>query len=181
MILFVFVFFVNYTKNSVAFFNEGGKICIAGHYRFGVLLGFKEIINVTNMDDLSLQNNNLINSDTAYPADFITWLDEKNSDWRNQVSPSYCSLLQFSAANYNVNEGDVSVTITVTRSENKQGAVSVDYATSDDSATAGSDYTQTTGTLNWTYGDDADKTFPINIIDDSQPESNETLIVSVGT
>jgi len=28
------------------FFNEDGKIGIAGHYRFGVFLEFKEIINV---------------------------------------------------------------------------------------------------------------------------------------
>jgi Leucine-rich repeat (LRR) protein len=139
-----------------------------------------ELMNLTNLGDLRLQNNNLINSDAAYDADFIAWLDGRNPDWRTQVSPSYCSsLLQLSATNYNVNEGDGSVTLTVTRSGDTQGAVSVDYATSDDSATAGSDYTHTSDTLNWSDGDDADKTFSINIIDDSQAESNETLIVSL--
>jgi Leucine-rich repeat (LRR) protein len=143
-----------------------------------------ELMNLNNLDlpdGLKLQNNNLINSDTDYDPDFIAWLDQKNPDWRNQVSPSYCSsLLQLSATNYNVNEGDGSVTLTVTRSGDTQGAVSVDYATSDDSATAGSDYTHTSDTLNWSDGDDADKTFPINIIDDNHAESNETLIVSLG-
>jgi len=100
-------------------------------------------MNLTNLRTqpygLRLQNNNLINEDTAYSANLITWLDEKNPDWRTQISPSYCSSLQFSATNYNINEGDGSVTITVTRSENKQGAVSVEYATSDDSATSPDD------------------------------------------
>jgi hypothetical protein len=90
------------------------------------------------------------------------------------------SSLQFSATNYNVNEGDGSATITVTRSENNDGAISVDYATSDNTAIAGSDYTQTSGTINWNDGDDADKTFTIDIIDDSAQESDERLIVSLG-
>jgi hypothetical protein len=103
---------------------------------------------------------------------------KKNPDWRTQISPSYCSSLQFSATNYNVNEGDGSVTITVTRSGDNQGAVSIDYATSDDTATAPDDYTQTSDTLNWADGDDADKPITVDIIDDSLLESDETFIVS---
>jgi len=127
---------------------------------------------------LQLQNNNLINSDTAYDANFIAWLGQKNPDWTNQVSPSYCSLLQFSAADYNVNEGDGSTTITVTRSEMSQGAVSVKYATSDGTA-ASSDYAATSGTLNWANGDTTDKTFTVNLTDDSEVENDETFIVSL--
>jgi hypothetical protein len=137
-----------------------------------------ELMNLTNLGYLRLQNNNLINSDTAYSTNFIAWLDEKNPDWRTQISPSYCSSLQFSATNYNVNEGDGSVTITVTRSGDNQGAVSIDYATSDDTATAPDDYTQTSDTLNWADGDDADKPITVDIIDDSLLESDETFIVS---
>jgi hypothetical protein len=87
--------------------------------------------------------------------------------------------LQFSKAKYKVGEGDGTTTITVTRT-GSNGAISVDYTTSDDSATAPDDYTQTSGTLNWNDGDDADKTFTIDIIDDSAQESNERFIVSLG-
>jgi hypothetical protein len=90
------------------------------------------------------------------------------------------SELQFSAADYSVDEGDGYVTITVTRTGGSDGAVSVEYTTSDDTATAPDDYTQTTDTLNWNDGDDADKTFTINITDDSEVENNETFIVSLG-
>jgi Leucine-rich repeat (LRR) protein len=137
-----------------------------------------ELMNL-ELSGLGLQSNNLINDDTAYDADFIAWLSQMESDWRNQVSPSYCCLLQFSAPDYNVNEGDISATITVTRSGTCQGAVSVDYATSDDTATAGNDYTAISGTLNWADGDTANKTVTINIIDDSQVESDETIIISL--
>ncbi len=54
-----------------------------------------ELMNLTNLGDspygLRLQNNNLINTDTTYPANLITWLDEKNPIWRTQISPTYCS------------------------------------------------------------------------------------------
>jgi len=137
-------------------------------------------MNLNELSSLDLQNNNLINEDTAYDAAFITWLDEENPDWRTQISPSYCSLLQFSATNYNINEGDGAATITVTRTENSLGAVSLEYATSDETATAPNDYSQTTGTLNWADGDTADKTFTVDIIDDSEPESDETFSISLG-
>jgi hypothetical protein len=90
------------------------------------------------------------------------------------------SSLQLSATNYDVNEGDNSVIITVTRTGDNQGAISVDYATSDNTAIAGSDYTQASGTFNWSDGDDTDRTFTIKIIDDSAQESDERLIVSLG-
>jgi Leucine-rich repeat (LRR) protein len=93
--------------------------------------------------------------------------------------PSCSGTVQFTAATYNVTENSGQATITVTRSGNSQGAISVDYATSDDTATAGSDYTATSGTLNWADGDAADKTFTIDITDDSEVESNETLIISL--
>ncbi|MEN8215377.1 MAG: Calx-beta domain-containing protein [Pseudomonadota bacterium] len=94
------------------------------------------MMNLTNLSYLKLHNNNLIN--TEYEANLIIWLDQHQYNWRTQNSPSYCStsLLQFSATNYNVNEGDNTTTITVTRTESKDGAVSIDYATSDDTAKA---------------------------------------------
>jgi hypothetical protein len=90
------------------------------------------------------------------------------------------SVLQFSSTSYHVNENGGEATITVSRVGGSDGAASIDYTTTDGTATAGSDYTQTTGTLNWADGDAADKTFTINIIDDSEQENDETLIVSLG-
>jgi len=142
-----------------------------------------DLMNLTNLlsspDGLRLQTNNLINTDTEYNPDFVTFLDEKNPEWRLQTSPAYCSSLQFSATNYYINEGNGTITITITRTGNNQGAISVNYATSDETATAGSDYTQTTGTLNWDDGDSSEKTFTVPIIDDGNSEGPETFTLSL--
>jgi CSLREA domain-containing protein len=86
--------------------------------------------------------------------------------------------LQFSAANYNDTEQNSSthpVTITVQRVGGIDGAVSVHWATSAGTATPGSDYTESTGDLNWADGDAADKTFTVTVIGDTASELNETV------
>ncbi|MEN8219750.1 MAG: Calx-beta domain-containing protein, partial [Pseudomonadota bacterium] len=89
------------------------------------------------------------------------------------------STLQFSSATYNVNENGGTVTITVTRVGGSEGAVCVDYASSYDTATAGEDYVESSGTLCWSDGDDSDKTFTVDIIDDAICEGDETFILSL--
>jgi len=87
--------------------------------------------------------------------------------------------LQFSAAGYSVAENGTSATITVTRADGSVGEASVDYATADGSATAGSDYTASNGTLNWVDGDATSKTFVVLITDDSNYEGDETVNLSL--
>ena len=58
----------------------------------------------------------------------------------------------FNAASYSVNENGVNATVTVKRSGGSDGAVAVQYATSDGTATANSDYTNASGTLSWADG-----------------------------
>jgi hypothetical protein len=82
--------------------------------------------------------------------------------------------LQFSSAAYTVNEHDGTATITVTRTGGSSGAVTLDYATSNGTATAGSDYTATSGTLRFAAGE-TQKTFTIPILDDTLVEANETV------
>ncbi len=87
--------------------------------------------------------------------------------------------LQFSQANYSVNEGNVSAQITVNRINGTDGAVSISYATSNGTAAAGSDYTAASGTLSWASGDGAPKTFDITIQDDALVEGNETIALAL--
>ena len=55
----------------------------------------------------------------------------------------------------------------------------MDYATSNGSATAGSDYTAASSTLNWADGDAAAKTFTVNITDDALVEGDETITITL--
>jgi len=83
--------------------------------------------------------------------------------------------LALSSAAYAVNENGDLVSITVTRTGRSSGVVSVDYATSDGSATDGADYIATTGTITFGDGDTADKSFTIPVLDDDLLEGIETF------
>lgn len=87
--------------------------------------------------------------------------------------------LALSSATYTVAESGGTATITVSRTGGSDGAVSVDYATLDDTASAGSDYTAASGTLNWADGDSANKTFAISITDDVTYEGDETVSLTL--
>jgi Calx-beta domain len=94
----------------------------------------------------------------------------------NEVQPA----LQFNSATYTVGEGGGSATITVTRTGATDNAVSVNYATSNGTATggaacaAGTDYDSTSGTLNFAAGD-ISKTFTVAICEDALAEGDETV------
>lgn len=87
--------------------------------------------------------------------------------------------VQFAAANYTVAENGTSIAITVSRVNGSTGAASVNYATSNGTATAGSDYTGASGTLTWASGNTANKTFSVPITNDTALESNETVILTL--
>ena len=84
-------------------------------------------------------------------------------------------LIDFKSLHYDVNEPDGQATVTVERLGGVGGAVSVDYETSDGTATAGSDYAATSGTLNWAAGDSADKTFTVPVTWDGRAEASESI------
>jgi hypothetical protein len=86
--------------------------------------------------------------------------------------------IQFSAANFNVTESGGSVTVTVTRSGGSASGVTVDYATSNGTATAGLDYTATNGTLSFAAGQTS-RTFTVSIANDGTPEANETILLTL--
>jgi uncharacterized repeat protein (TIGR01451 family) len=95
------------------------------------------------------------------------------------VSPSSSSSVQFSSASYSVGENAGSAVITATLSAASGSAITVDYATSDGTAIAGSDYTAVTGTLSFPPSVTV-QTFTVPITDDLlyDPEETVTLTLS---
>lgn len=57
--------------------------------------------------------------------------------------------------------------------------MSIDYATADATATAGLDYTATSGTLTWADGDGGPKTFTVSIPDDALVEGPERVALTL--
>lgn len=88
--------------------------------------------------------------------------------------------LAFSTASYSGKEGGPSAVITVKRVGSKTSAATVDYATADGTATAGSDYTATSGTLTLPAGASS-KTFSVPIVDDADAEPPETVNLSLSS
>jgi tetratricopeptide (TPR) repeat protein len=97
---------------------------------------------------------------------------EAQPDWQSLVGNP--GTLQFDPATYAVGEAAGTSTITVTRTNGSGGAISVDYASSDGTASAASNYTAASGTLDFAAGQ-ASKTFTVPILNDAGNEPDETV------
>ena len=98
-----------------------------------------------------------------------------NADFVYQPPAPY---LQFGTATSSIGEGDGSVTILVSRTGKTEDAVSVQYATSDGTATAGTDFSAVFGTLMFA-ANETSKTFTVPIQDDTLAEGDETFSVTL--
>jgi len=85
---------------------------------------------------------------------------------------------QFSVSSIRLIEDLGLATITVLRKGGAAGNLTVDYATMDGTATAGQDYTVTSGALTFSSGETS-KIFQIPITDDAVTESDETFKVTL--
>ena len=87
--------------------------------------------------------------------------------------------IRFVEANYQVVEDQLSAIITLERKGRNSGNVSVEYATADGSATAGSDYTAAAGTVHWAHADGGLRQFVVPILQDDLAEDGETVQLSL--
>ncbi|WP_305791096.1 Calx-beta domain-containing protein, partial [Dolichospermum sp. UHCC 0352] len=76
------------------------------------------------------------------------------------------------------NSGTTNAVFTVTRSGTASQPITVNYATANGTATAGSDFTNTTGTLTFATNETT-KTITILILGDTSVEGNETFFVNL--
>jgi hypothetical protein len=96
------------------------------------------------------------------------------------LTQASASSLQFGAATYTVGEGDGSATIAVRRSGNTSAPVTVNYLSTDGNANSRTDYTTSSGTIQFAAGETL-KTFTVPVIDDLYVEGNEVLTVSLSS
>jgi hypothetical protein len=93
-------------------------------------------------------------------------------------SGSMPGTLQLAATAFDSVEGTI-VNIRVARSGGSSGAVSVDYATVDETAEGGADYSAANGTLTWAAGVSGNQTISISITDDSSAEALESFTLTL--
>jgi len=95
--------------------------------------------------------------------------------------------LQFTSANYSVNEDVTLATVLLSRLGGSGGTTSVTFATASGTAIGGFacapgvDYVNIAGTLTWNDGDTANKSFTIPICNDSVNEADETINITLNT
>jgi hypothetical protein len=87
--------------------------------------------------------------------------------------------IKFSSATYSAGETAGTVTVTAQRTAGSAGTVSADFATGSGTALAGTHFTNTTGTLTWSDGDTANKTFTVNLADDAVVNRSRTFTVTL--
>jgi hypothetical protein len=86
--------------------------------------------------------------------------------------------LQFAGVTFAAGESSGAATVTVTRSGGTAAGVTVSYATSNGTATAGQDYQAASGTLSFAQGETS-QTFSVTILADGSPEPDETVILTL--
>jgi hypothetical protein len=89
--------------------------------------------------------------------------------------------LQLSASSYTVAQAAGSVKISVSRVGGSSGVVSVNYATANGTAIAGTDYTASSGTLQWASGDTASKSFTVAVSNATAFSGNKTFSVALSS
>ena len=87
--------------------------------------------------------------------------------------------LQFTSTAFGGAETGGAITVTVSRTGGSTGTVGVTYATSNGTATAGTDYGSATGMLSWGNGDTANKSFTVTPVVDALTEGSETVILTL--
>src|SRR4030095_13501491 len=102
----------------------------------------------------------------------------ENVTYRPALEVSYVAdLIGIDLPRFVVTPGGVEARVTLHRYGPAADSVSVSYATADDTALAGSDYTSVSGSLDWPAGDSSPRTIVIPINADTIVEGGEKLQV----
>ena len=131
-------------------------------------------IDPSGLGDVTVRVNGTSACDTA-PG--VCTADGRKLAGGLQVAIAGPAMLSVADAEVEEAEG-ATLDFVVTLSKQRYTATTVAYATSDDTATAGSDYTETSGTLTFAPLETS-KTVSVPVLDDSHDEGSETLTMTL--
>lgn len=89
--------------------------------------------------------------------------------------------MQWALGAFLVDEQSGSATLTLTRTGNSTGAISVSYAMTPGTATAPADYTTSSSSVSWANGDMSNKTITIPIVPDALVEGTQNFTVTLSS
>jgi Domain of unknown function (DUF4394)/Calx-beta domain/Domain of unknown function (DUF4214) len=156
-------------------FFSAGSCDASGNGEAKNFLGFKSL-TTDGSGNASFDFSSTFNTDPALAGQVATATATDASGNTSELSP--CLAIQDGGffilvkSHTSVLENTPGVTVQVLRLGNASGPASVDFATTDGSATAGSDYTAVSGTLNF-GANETQKSIAVPIINDSLAEGIE--------
>ena len=141
--------------------------------------GTPQTVTVTagNDTDTVTDTHSLTHSATSSDTDY-SGIPIANVGVTVNDNDSTIPALSFDSINITVDEDDSQATLSVELSQASAGTVTVDYATSDITAEAGDDYTETSGTLTFAPGETV-KAIIVPILDDAIYETLERFNVTL--
>ena len=137
-------------------------------------------VAVPVLDDMLVEGNETVNLTLSSPTGGAT-LGNPATAVLTIVDNDAPGTLQFSTGTYSVNENGGGATITITRTGGSSGSVGAHFATSNGTATDGSDYTAVTQTVLFANGDATNKTVAVPVLDDMLVEANETVNLTLSS
>ncbi|MEP1446023.1 MAG: choice-of-anchor B family protein [Paraglaciecola sp.] len=189
--------------------NEGQSISIAVNKtgNGASTVGYEILPGSANLEDFEItsgelqwstndtESQNIVLQTTSDDLDeitetlFIRLFDPKNG--ATLVNPSIATVqiidalnqgqIVFATNEITVQETSGTVQVAVTRQGGSDGELSVNYLLSPETALLDVDANGVNGTLTWTDGDSADKFIDITIINDSETETQESLLLTLSS
>jgi hypothetical protein len=114
----------------------------------------------------------------AVQGNIVSVCNDEDVTFTNVENVNIASAFFFFITTPTILESEGLATIRVERFNSTNTINTINYATSNGSATAGSDYTATTGTLTFNPGDKF-QTFTVPITDDAADEGDESLVITL--
>ena len=157
-----------------AFFDvSGGRVVRAQRLTRGENRKWLVRVNPTSTGDIVITTRAAESCDAAHA---VCTADGRKYAGGDSVTVARDAL---SVADAQVREGaDATLDFVVTLSRARSEATTVDYATSDGTATAGTDYTAASGTLTFAAGETS-KTVSVTVLVDTEDEQSETLSLTL--
>ena len=157
-----------------AFTLSGGAIAIASRITQGSNQGWNVEVNPTGNGSVTITLPETTDCDASGA---ICTDDSRKLSHPTSATVAGPPAISVSDATVQEAEG-AALVFTATLSHASSRTVTVDYATSDGTAVAGSDYTAASGTLTFNAGDTS-QTVQVTVLTDSEDESQETLTLTI--
>lgn len=141
-----------------------------------------QVVTIPILDDTTFEGDETFQVMLSNPAGGATLAEPSAATitiQENDAAPP-AGTVRFTSASFSGAEDGGSITISATRASGAQGAITVQYSTSNGSAIAGTDYAATSGTLSWNDQESGVKSFTVPVIDNTadQPNKNFTVTLS---